>query len=84
MSENKKDQIRTPIGKQVFTVHKNWDKTETKEGAKVVPANVKGYQNIGGKVYPILKSGSAELDPQMYHIFTDLEEAITNIVPQKK
>lgn len=78
-----KDYIRVPIGKKVFTVHKNWDKTVTKEGAKVIPATVNGYQNIGGKIYPILKSGGKELDPEKYHIFTDLEEAITHIVPKK-
>lgn len=66
------------IGCIIYCVSKGWKGTKN-YGAQVVPAKVIGYQNVEGKVLPIIKSGKLELNPNTNYIFTDLEEAVEKI-----
>ncbi len=66
------------IGTTVFVVNKASKKAKL-PGLKVLPARIIGYQNLGGKIYPILKVGKVELCPEFNIIFTNLEDAIAAI-----
>lgn len=66
------------IGTKIYCVSKNWKGTKN-FGAKVLFATITGYQNIGGEVLPILKSGKIELNALTNDIFTDLERAVEKI-----
>jgi len=73
------------IGTLVYTVSKGWDKTK-KEGAKVVPCRIIGYQNISGKIHPVLERRGyrhVEVAPETSYIFTDLDEAVDAIKVKK-
>lgn len=52
-------------------------------GACLIPAKIVGYQNIGGKILPILKSGGKEQSPELNHIFYDLQEGINQLKGKK-
>lgn len=52
---------------------------EHKMDARVLPAKVIGYQSINGKVFPILKQGIREVNPETNYIFEDLKEAIEKL-----
>lgn len=65
------------IGQMVYCVNKNYSKN--KEGAKVVPVKVVGYQNIGGNVLPILMRGKIEYFTQTNKVYDKLEDALEQI-----
>jgi len=67
------------IGTTLYVVNK-----ALKVSAKVLPAKVKGYQNIDGIVYPILKLvGGQEISPEHNHLFDDLNAAVAHITTNK-
>lgn len=66
------------IGTTLYLVSKGWIGTK-KEGAKVLPAKIIGYQNVNGNILPILKRGKTEIDPTNNQIFESLEEAVDKI-----
>jgi hypothetical protein len=67
-----------PTGKTVYIVHKGWAKAKN-NGAKVTTAKVVGYQNVEGKIVPILKSGKQEISVVNHQIFLDINEAVDAI-----
>lgn len=66
----------------VYCVSKAWKDNEH-IGAHIIPAKITGYQNIGGKIHPILKNGIKELSPESNQVFYDLEEAVEKIKSKK-
>lgn len=70
------------IGTQVYLIAKAF-KGKAHIGARLIPAKIAGYQNIGGEILPILKSGGKEISPQLNHICYSLEEGI-EILKDKK
>ncbi len=67
-----------PTGKTVYIVHKGWTKAKN-NGARVTPAKVVGYQNVEGKIVPLLRSGKMEYDAGKHNIFLDINEAVDAI-----
>lgn len=72
----------TKIGATVYVVHNHYLNAPNKHGAKVIPCKIKGYENIEGKVYPILKiiGSKTEIVATAYTIFDTTDQAITAIM----
>lgn len=66
------------IGTTVYLVNKSGNKLNMK-GSRVIPAKVIGYQNIGGKVFPIVSAGKIEYDLTHNDLYRDLDKAVEAI-----
>lgn len=66
------------IGTTCYIVAKAW-KNKEHLGAKALPAKIVGYQNLHGKLLPILRSSGKEQSAETNHVFYSLEEAINQL-----
>lgn len=70
------------IGTTVYAVHNHYlQKNKSKHGAKVVPCKIKAYENIEGKVLPILRAigSKTEMPATSWTLYSTTEEAINAI-----
>ncbi len=56
-------------------------KSKSKHGAKVVACKIKGYENVEGKILPILKpiGSKTEMPATSWTLYSTTEEAISAI-----
>lgn len=69
------------IGTQVYAVHKAYVDNKS-IGGIVRVCKIKTYENIGGKILPVLgigKSNEIKLDRMNHYIYDSLEEAVNAI-----
>lgn len=73
------------IGTQIYGVHKTYVESKKKSGSRILVGKVKSYQNINGKVYPIVKEvGSRVLiDVIMHYLYTDINKAVEAITTEE-
>lgn len=70
-----------PINKVLYAVNKNWKKSGTKEGAKVIPIKIKGYEHTNGKVVPIVQTliKGVFITSHNHTLYENLAEAVEAI-----
>lgn len=70
------------IGTTVYAVNNHYlQKDKNKHGARVVACKIKGYENVNGKVWPLLKmiGAKTEMTSENWTLYSTTEDAIQAI-----
>jgi len=70
------------IGSMVYAVHNKYVKKEANEGGKIQVCRVKTFQNVGGKIMPVLSvvgNSKMEVNTKQNTVYVELSKAIDAI-----